>query len=194
MRGSYGKFILPAAIAAASSIALAGTAEAAGGYGGSRHHPSGVHAGYGHGSRGGHGGHGGYGGYGGYRGHGGQPRFLPTLPVLVEPAGRAPGAAATAVRVPGVPDPVPQAAVGSYDVRGYEGYGLPTALPGVGTYVGGISAVASPGNGNYFTIDGSIDLAAPARALPPSAKIIDVGQRAENEGCDMQHGVCIIRP
>ena len=63
----------------------------------------------------------------------------------------------------------------------YDGYGLPTSLPGVGTYVGGIEAVADYGNGNYFAVDGSLNLAAPGRAVRPMAKVIEVKPGEERQ-------------
>lgn len=196
MRSSYGKSVLPAAIAAAFFMTASGTVAVAadfGQHGAYRHHQKGsfFHRGSFHRTHG-------KSRHGSYHGL----RFLPTLPVLIEPQPSS-GGTATAVSVPGIPAPVPQATAGPMlaDVQGtyllrsyYDGYGLPTALPGVGTYVGGIQAVADYENGNYFAVDGSLDLAAPGSAMRPMAKVIEVKPGEQNANCDMQHGVCIIRP
>lgn len=191
MRSSYGKITLPAAIAAGFVLATFGTTAEAGGFG---HRGGFAHQGrfaqHHHGVR----------ASGRYGRHNGL-RFLPTLPFLVE-APHPHAGAAPVVQAPGIPDPVPQATAGpqmadvqgTYIVRGYEGYGLPTSIPGAGTYVGGIEAVTDVGNGNYFAIDGSLDLAAQRTAARPMAKIIEVKPDEKNAGCEMQKGVCIIRP
>ena len=186
MRSSYGKFTLPAAIAAGLVVAAFGTTAGAGGLGhrggfGRDHH--GVRA-------------------PGRYGHRHGLRYLPTLPILLETPAPGAGGMAPVGRVPGIPDPVPQATAGSpmaqvqgaYVAGGYEAYGLPTALPGAGTYAGGIEAVADVGNGNYFAIDGSVDLEAQRPAARPMAKIIEVKPDGNYAGCEMQKGICIIRP
>ncbi len=184
MRSTYGNFVLPAAIAAGLAITSLVPAALAGDY--MRHGAFG---------RNGHGWHQGH--------HVRRPgiRHLRTLPRLIE-APRPGTSAAVAVQVPGVPFPVPQATAGTgmtdvsgtYLFQGYQGYGLPTTLPGAGTYAGGIEAVSDPGNGNYFAVNGSLDLAMPGRVARPSAKIIVVRPDENNASCDMQKGVCIIRP
>ena len=238
MRNSYGRIMLPAAIAAGLLLIGSGTVADAGDFGGHggrvQQGGFGGHGGLGH--PGGFGGHGegghqvGFAGHGGrghpvdFMGHGGRGhqvdfaghgerghngfghfphglRFLPTLPTLVETPG--PGAVGMPrfTWAPGIPFPVRQATAGSWDqgnylVGGYGDYGdygLPTAFPGIGTYAGGIQAAADLGNGNYFGVDG-FDLPTERSVVPPMAKIIEIKPDEMNGGCDMQQGVCIIRP
>lgn len=71
--------------------------------------------------------------------------------------------------------------------------GLPTHIPGLGTYVGAISAVRDRGNGNYFALEdglGMADLSIDRGA----AKIIHVTPETAAANCRYEYGVCIIRP
>lgn len=77
-------------------------------------------------------------------------------------------------------------------LSGFAVDGLPTRIPGLGTYVGGFGAVRDRGNGNYFAIDG--DLARTATIDTRAAKIIQVTPEAARAACSIEHGVCVIRP
>lgn len=71
------------------------------------------------------------------------------------------------------------------------GYGLPTIVPGLGTFAGSISALRVRGVGTYFFIEGfgkSKDRMIPA----PKAKIISV--ETTKDPCAYENGVCVIRP
>lgn len=74
----------------------------------------------------------------------------------------------------------------------YSGHrsGLPSILPGIGTYSGGVSALRVKGHGIYFSVD---PLArTPVRpSLAPVARIVPVAGAA---ACSMEAGVCVIRP
>ncbi len=79
------------------------------------------------------------------------------------------------------------------------GSGLPSVLPGIGTYAGSISALRIRGNGIYFMVERTTYDPAPARAVP-KAHIIDVNAEinVDKEGmksaCRYEAGVCVIRP
>lgn len=71
------------------------------------------------------------------------------------------------------------------------GYGLPTIVPGLGTFAGSISALRVRSVGTYFYIEGMG--AKKERMLPaPKAKIISV--QAAKDPCSYENGVCVIRP
>ncbi|GEO85735.1 MULTISPECIES: hypothetical protein [Alphaproteobacteria] len=72
------------------------------------------------------------------------------------------------------------------------GAGLPSVVPGIGTFAGSISAVRVRGTGIYFAIEGSRRKMITYR--PPVAKIIEVGADMENSACSFEAGVCVIRP
>ncbi len=85
----------------------------------------------------------------------------------------------------------------------YEGsgaVGLPTRIPGIGTYAGALAGERFRGNGNYFYYQGAgaygpIPVPADSTGKQPQGlKIIEVGKDAPNEECDEASGVCIIRP
>lgn len=76
---------------------------------------------------------------------------------------------------------------------------LPTRIPGLGTFSGGISARQFKGNGIYFSIDGSnrygSGQADSKKSGPrPGAKIIDMQDAQRDMDCDNPGDVCIIRP
>ena len=76
---------------------------------------------------------------------------------------------------------------------------LPTRVPGLGTFSGGISARKFKGNGIYFSIDGNDRCCGGAAASKPSkprpsAKIIDMQDAEDAMDCDNPGDVCIIRP
>jgi hypothetical protein len=77
--------------------------------------------------------------------------------------------------------------------------GLPSVIPGVGTFVGGISAVRIRGNGIFFAGEQGLLSVPDVDRLNPSAKIIsieeDVASNAflPREACEYEAGVCVIR-
>ncbi|MFC3161907.1 hypothetical protein [Ciceribacter thiooxidans] len=79
------------------------------------------------------------------------------------------------------------------------GSGLPSVLPGIGTYAGDVSALRIRGNGIYFMVGHSTYRPVPLR-LAPKALIIDVNAKvtADNKSlesaCRYEAGVCVIRP
>ena len=73
------------------------------------------------------------------------------------------------------------------------GDGLPSILPGIGTYVGAVSAVSVRGNGIYFAVDNAA-LLGPTVILAPKAKIIEVDLEGDSSACSYEAGVCVIRP
>ncbi|MCL6707378.1 hypothetical protein M8R20_10235 [Pseudomonas sp. R2.Fl] len=72
------------------------------------------------------------------------------------------------------------------------GDGLPSVVPGLGTFAGSIAAVRVKGNGIYFASDISARKAAPYQA--PKARIIEVSQENPQSACSFEAGVCVIRP
>jgi hypothetical protein len=77
------------------------------------------------------------------------------------------------------------------DVPSFSGDGLPSVIPGLGTFVGGISAVRIRGVGNYFYIEPNVASGIVQQQLRPKAKVVETGK---NAGCSMENGVCVIRP
>ncbi|MDI6836058.1 MAG: hypothetical protein QMD99_10135 [Rhizobiaceae bacterium] len=79
------------------------------------------------------------------------------------------------------------------------GSGLPSVLPGIGTYAGDVSALRIHGNGIYFMVGHSTYRPVPLR-LAPKALIIDVNAKvtADNKSlesaCRYEAGVCVIKP
>jgi hypothetical protein len=71
--------------------------------------------------------------------------------------------------------------------------GLPSVIPGIGTFVGSISGLRIKGNGVFFAIDRS-----PASKVvayrAPKAKIIEISAENPEEACSLEAGVCVIRP
>lgn len=79
------------------------------------------------------------------------------------------------------------------------GSGLPSVLPGIGTYAGDVSALRIRGNGIYFMVERSTYRPAPFH-LAPKALIIDVNanvtadKKSVESACRYEAGVCVIRP
>lgn len=77
------------------------------------------------------------------------------------------------------------------------GNGLPSYVPGIGTYTGSISGVRFKGNGIYFAKEGH-RVYSPVNSAPqplaPKAKIIQVNTRTIGAECSYEAGVCVIRP
>lgn len=76
---------------------------------------------------------------------------------------------------------------------------LPTRIPGLGTFSGGISAKRFKGNGIYFSIDGNDRYVRgktnSGKTSPrPGAKIIDMQDAQNDMDCDNPGDVCVIRP
>ncbi len=80
----------------------------------------------------------------------------------------------------------------------YGGNGLPSVLPGIGTYTGGLSAVRVPGSGVYIQVDH--DRGARARPGNPivddsgETKVIHVSPSNSRRACSYEAGVCVVRP
>ncbi|PPJ45300.1 hypothetical protein C0075_05930 [Rhizobium sp. KAs_5_22] len=72
------------------------------------------------------------------------------------------------------------------------GAGLPSVVPGIGTFAGSISAVRVRGSGIYFAIEGSRSDVIKYR--PPAAKIIEIDAEMDDSACSYEAGVCVIRP
>lgn len=71
------------------------------------------------------------------------------------------------------------------------GNGLPSVVPGVGTYAGDISAVRQRGNGIYFSIRGRT----PGSAIEVNrTRVITVTPDTRNDACNWENGVCVVRP
>lgn len=71
--------------------------------------------------------------------------------------------------------------------------GLPSVIPGVGTFVGNLSAVRIKGNGIFIAVDRPAtrrNVTAPA----PKAQIIEISAENEDSACSFEAGVCVIRP
>ncbi|MDO9416530.1 hypothetical protein [Pararhizobium sp.] len=72
---------------------------------------------------------------------------------------------------------------------------LPSFLPGIGTYVGGVSAIRERGNGIYFYVEPGVNGA--SQAIPGrkrrKASIITVNPGSHGKACSWEAGVCVIR-
>lgn len=79
----------------------------------------------------------------------------------------------------------------------YGGDEYPDTIPGIGTYVGGISAYVDLGNGIYFNQEGDYGYADDGQSESPPqtrrGKIINVTPQTMNGSCAYEHGVCVIR-
>lgn len=71
--------------------------------------------------------------------------------------------------------------------------GLPSVIPGIGTFAGSISGVRIKGNGVFLAIDRN---ARPkvVSYRAPKAKIIEISAENPEEACAFEAGVCVIRP
>lgn len=71
--------------------------------------------------------------------------------------------------------------------------GLPSVIPGIGTFAGNISGLRIKGNGVFFAIN-----RAPGPKViayhPPVAKIIEISAEDADQACSYEAGVCVIRP
>lgn len=77
------------------------------------------------------------------------------------------------------------------------GNGLPSHIPGIGTYAGSVSGVRFKGNGIYFYNEGRpaySQVKSTSQTLAPKAKIIHVNSRTKGAECSYEAGVCVIRP
>jgi hypothetical protein len=73
------------------------------------------------------------------------------------------------------------------------GDGLPSVVPGVGTFAGNLSAVHIKGNGLFIAFDRRANhrtVVVPA----PKAQIIEISAENEDSACSFEAGVCVIRP
>lgn len=73
------------------------------------------------------------------------------------------------------------------------GNGLPSVVPGVGTFAGNIAAVRIKGNGIYFYRDGTASPTVVSYKAP-KARIIEISEDAPDAACSFEAGVCVIRP
>ena len=71
--------------------------------------------------------------------------------------------------------------------------GLPSVIPGIGTFAGSISGVRIKGNGVFFAIDRNTQPKVIAYRAP-KAKIIEISAENPEEACSFEAGVCVIRP
>lgn len=83
------------------------------------------------------------------------------------------------------------------DVRQSEtvigGNGLPSVIPGIGTFTGSISALRIKGNGVFIAIDRRSGPTS-HRYQAPKARIIEISAENPEEACSFEAGVCVIRP
>jgi hypothetical protein len=66
-------------------------------------------------------------------------------------------------------------------------------VPGVGTFVGNLSAVQIKGNGIFIAVDRR-PTRSKAAAPAPKAQIIEISAENEESACSFEAGVCVIRP
>jgi hypothetical protein len=71
--------------------------------------------------------------------------------------------------------------------------GLPSVIPGIGTFAGSISGLRIKGNGVFFAIDRDVRPKVVAYRAP-KAKIIEISEENQDESCSFEAGVCIVRP
>lgn len=75
----------------------------------------------------------------------------------------------------------------------FGGDGLPSVVPGVGTFVGSLSAVRIKGNGIFI----ARDRRAPLHSVivpEPKVQIIEISAENPDSACSFEAGVCVIRP
>ena len=73
------------------------------------------------------------------------------------------------------------------------GDGLPSVVPGLGTFAGSIAAVRVKGNGIYFAVNRTPRNVVKVK-LAPKAYIIEIDPENEDSLCSYEAGVCVIRP
>ncbi|MCZ8177808.1 MAG: hypothetical protein O9309_02185 [Rhizobium sp.] len=71
--------------------------------------------------------------------------------------------------------------------------GLPSVIPGIGTFAGSISGVRIKGSGVFFAIDRNTQPKVIAYRAP-RAKIIEISAENPEDACSFEAGVCVIRP
>ncbi|ODS58372.1 MAG: hypothetical protein ABS40_02190 [Agrobacterium sp. SCN 61-19] len=71
--------------------------------------------------------------------------------------------------------------------------GLPSVIPGIGTFVGSVSGLRIKGNGVFLAIDRGLRPQVIAYRAP-KAKIIEISAENPDEACSFEAGVCVIRP
>ncbi len=71
--------------------------------------------------------------------------------------------------------------------------GLPSVIPGIGTFAGSISGLRIKGSGVFFAIDRNTQPKVVAYRAP-KAKIIEISAENPEEACSFEAGVCVIRP
>jgi hypothetical protein len=71
--------------------------------------------------------------------------------------------------------------------------GLPSVIPGIGTFAGSISGLRIKGNGVFFAIDRNARPKVVAYRAP-KAKIIEISEENHEDSCSFEAGVCVIRP
>lgn len=71
--------------------------------------------------------------------------------------------------------------------------GLPSVIPGIGTFAGSISGLRIKGNGVFFAIDRATEPKVLAYRAP-KAKIIEISAENPDDACSFEAGVCVIRP
>lgn len=73
------------------------------------------------------------------------------------------------------------------------GNGLPSVVPGVGTFAGDLSAERIKGNGIFIHREGRSNGAA-LDYRAPKARIIEISAENPDGACAFEAGVCVIRP
>nr|WP_237351659.1 hypothetical protein [Rhizobium sp. ACO-34A] len=73
------------------------------------------------------------------------------------------------------------------------GNGLPSVVPGLGTFTGSLTAVRVKGTGIYMAIE-KWPVNNRTAYQPPKAKIIEIDAETGDAACSFEAGVCVIRP
>lgn len=73
------------------------------------------------------------------------------------------------------------------------GNGLPSVVPGLGTFAGSLTAVRVKGTGIYMAIE-KWPVNSRNTYQPPKAKIIEIDAETGDAACSFEAGVCVIRP
>lgn len=73
------------------------------------------------------------------------------------------------------------------------GNGLPSVVPGLGTFAGSLTAVRVKGTGIYMAIE-KWPVNSGTAYRPPKAKIIEIDAETGDAACSFEAGVCVIRP